>query len=126
MTPLALKRAHSQGSGAPPRRRFRCIGCEGTKLKADVHLANVESHHLRRGRGLTAQSRLLTHGLPQSCDRAVVGIAGTIREQPGEENIPNDPKHSQIDTPLILSNLAQFGRAEKPAVGGSIPSPATI
>ena len=37
----------------------------------------------------------LTHGLPQTPPRIrVVRTPGTIREQPGEETIPNDPKRS--------------------------------
>jgi hypothetical protein len=67
----------------------------GTNSRPTVHLTEVETPFIWKKREPMAYSKLLTHGIPQTpVLKRVVKTAGTIREQPGEENIPDDPKRS--------------------------------
>jgi hypothetical protein len=67
----------------------------GQNSRPTVHLTEVETPFIWKKREPMAYSKLLTHGIPQTpVLKRVVKTAGTIREQPGEENIPDDPKRS--------------------------------
>jgi hypothetical protein len=73
-------------------RRRGSIASLETELRPTV-TSKVETVHLEERRNPWQTRNCVTQGLPQT--RVLVRVArtpGTIREQPGEENTPDDPK----------------------------------
>jgi hypothetical protein len=69
----------------------------GQNSRLTMHLIHGEIRHLKREGHVKREGswhKLLTQASSNPCARTLARAAGTIREQPGEETIPDDPKRS--------------------------------